>query len=350
MRLAEKQPFGETRDGEPPVVVDLKACDNVARLLASQAIPRDQEDSSLPGFPPEFVGNFYLALVAVCHQTSPRGQLPLEGSVQGVHRRGWDYLFARLEDRARNDLSLLTPQVWSRLSGSALKELYHDPVLGHRLSGPELRAVLLRELGQRMLRHEWSFADQIHEHCHGRIAAGKPNLLDVLSTFAAYRDPVRKKSVFFLALMRNSGLWKYVDEAALGPPIDYHEVRGHLRLGTVRIQDAHLLNKLLSGLPVTATEDIAIRKATYDAVMRISATSGLKNPSQIHYLFWNIFRSICTRDEPQCFALKPTCTLPDRYLHLAGEPSSQCCPFSRLCSSAGAPHPICEHVFETDYY
>ncbi len=332
------------------VRVNREACERIANWLATKEIPLDQEESSLPGFPPRFIGNFFLGLVAICHQTSPRGLAPLEGTVGGIWRRGWDYLFARFEEASRRDASLLTPERWSQLSGDEIRQLFRDPELGERLTDPEHRAELLRDLGYKMILRGWEVADQIYHYCNGRIADGNPNLLQVLSEFRAYSDPVRKKSVFFLALMRNSGLWKYSDDEALGPPVDYHEVRGHLRIGTVCIDDPELREKVRTGRTVTTEQDVAIRHAVYDAIMYISERSGLRNPSQLHYLFWNVFRSICTRDAPQCFALRPDCQLPDRYMHLTNDQSVRRCPFASLCSSAGIPDPICEHISDTDYY
>ena len=229
-----------------------------------------------------------------------------------------------------------------------MRNVFRDPELGHRLTNPELRAGLWRDLGVGMKSRGWESADQIYHSCENRVATGCPNLLDTLGQFKAYKDPVRKKAVFFLAIMKNSGLWHYPDGEALGPPVDYHEVRGHLRLQTVCITEPELLEKVRTGAMVTAEEDVAIRRGVYDAIMHISQRSGLRNPSQLHYLFWNLFRSICTRDAPQCFALAPDNALPDRYRHTVEDDGA--CPFAALCPSAGSPHPILEHVFETDYY
>jgi hypothetical protein len=322
----------------------------VAKLLATKEIPLDHEESSLPGFPRHLIGNFFLPLVAISHQTSPRGCAPLEGRIDGVWRRGWDYLFARLEEATRRDPSLTTPNRWSDLSAGEVRHLFHDEELGDRLTNTEQRAELLRDLGFKMISQGWSLADQFYDHCNGRIAAGNPNLLQVLSRFQAYNDPVRKKSYFFLALMRNSGLWRYADDEALGPPVDYHEVRGHLRLGTVRITNPELLEKIRTGRVVTAREDVAVRQAVHDAIMRISDRSGLRNPSQLHYLFWNLFRSICTREAPQCYILRPGCFPPDRYMRLVDEHGVRRCPFVSICPSAGIQDAIYEHVIETDYY
>lgn len=325
-------------------------CDRVAAWIVTQEIPLDREESSLPEFSPHVIGNFFLALVAICHQTSPQWLPPLEGTVGGIWRRGWDYLFARLEQAAGNDPGLLTPERWSGFDAAELRSLFHDADFGLRLTDLEGRAELLRDLGLKMMDHGWGLADDLYHHCDQRIAFGSPNLLETLARFRAYDDPVRKKSYFFLALMRNSGLWKYKDPEALGPPVDYHETRGHLRLGTIRITAPTLLKKVHLGCAVTESEDIAIRQAVHDAIMYISERSGLKNPSQLHYLFWNLFRSLCTRDAPRCFAINSDLSLPERYMALISNNGERKCPFSPFCPSAGTPHAICEHVFETDYY
>jgi hypothetical protein len=173
----------------------------------------------------------------------------------------------------------------------------------------------------------------------------------LLSFFRAYDDPVHKKTFFFLALMRNSGLWVYTDGKKLGAPVDYHEVRGHLRIGTVQINDEELRAKLLSGRQVSAEEDVLIRDAVYKAIMFISDCSGLHNPSQLHYLFWNVFRSCCTRDSPHCTSCPSSCSLPERYVPLASFPEGKRrCPFSTVCQSVGKEPKLIEHNFETDYY
>lgn len=331
-----------------PVLVDPVACERLARELADRPIPRDEETSALAGFSREEVGNFYLLLVAICHQTTPRGGPPLEGTVGGRHRRGWDYLSARLEAAARGDRTLLDPGRWARLEVGEFSGLFRDPVLGDRLGGPERRTALVRDLGRVMLGHGWRWLEDLYRSCGRRVASGEPNLFGRLAEFAAYRDPVRKKSCFLLALMRNAGLWSFVDDEELGPPVDYHEVRGHLRIGTVVVSDPGLQQRLLKGEPVTAEDDLAIRGAVYDAIMRISALTGLRNPSRLHYLFWNVFRTHCRRHDPLCFAKAPS--LPGRYQHLSAFGDERACPFSRVCASASAAERYCEHVFETEYY
>jgi hypothetical protein len=333
------------------VAVNLEVCQRLAEWLKSRTIPLDREESSLQGFTSEEIGNFYLLLVAISHQTSPRDKLPLEGIAGGRHLRGWDYLFAKLEDAARRDSKFLSPDYWVHLSADDLGSVFRDEQFGDRLSDCVGRALLINDLGRIMIEHSWKSASQIYDSARGRIAGGHPDLISLLSQFRAYRDPVRKKIYFYLALMQNTGVWVYVDADQLGAPVDYHEVRGHLRIGTVEIRDVVLHAKLLQGGEVTAEEDINIRQSVHEALMFLSKQSGKRNPSQLHYLFWNVFRSCCTRENPHCNSCPANCSLPARYVPLAMFPDgSRRCPFSELCRSAGREPKLLEHNVVTDFY
>ena len=333
------------------VAVDIEACRRLAALIRLKHIPADHEDSLPSGITPREIGNFYLLLVAICHQTSPRSKPPLEGEVGERHLRGWDYLSAKLEAAVRENPQILTPEYWTRITPDEIRKQFRDQALGDRLSDPSGCALLIADLGTKMLEYRWAWADEIYAEANGRVASGTNNLVKLLSRFRAYDDPVRKKSFFFLALMQNAGLWVYADGDKLGAPVDYHEVRGHLRIGTVQIHDSELRAKIVKGRDVCAEEDILIRNAVQTAVMLISDNSGLRNASQLHYLFWNVFRSCCTRDNPHCSSCPSSCSLPDRYVPLALFPGGiRHCPFSNVCQSVGKHLKLIEHKLETDYY
>ncbi|MBI4521846.1 MAG: hypothetical protein HY701_13490 [Gemmatimonadetes bacterium] len=328
------------------VVVDRDKCLEVAAALKGKPVPMDREDVSLDDLSTA-AGNFLFLTVAISHQTSPMGRRPLAGDVGGTRRHGWDFLVARLKEAAKRDPSLLEPARWRTLTAEALENLLRDRRLGGRLTNAVERATLIRDLGDVMVRHGWSDVHSLYE-ASGRSVR---TILSALEEFQAYSDPVRKKSHFFLALMRNNGIWKYVDEEYLGPPVDYHEVRGHLRIGTVRVEAPDLLAKLRHRQPVDDEEDTAIRSAVFEAIVLIADVSGLKDASRLHYLFWHIFRSVCTREQPHCLELRRDCTLPLRYRALAEFSTAPSrCPFSDVCMSARRSDRLNEHAFETHYY
>jgi hypothetical protein len=179
----------------PAVVVNPNACRKLAAWLKAHEIPVDREDSSLAGLSAKQIGNFYFLLVAICHQTSPRGRPALEGTVNTRHLRGWDYLSAKLEAAARANPHILSPGFWAKMTSEQMRDIFRDAEFGERLSNPEHRVELARDLGQQMRDRGWTYAHRMHEIAKGRIATGSPNLLGILREFRAYNDPVHKKKL-----------------------------------------------------------------------------------------------------------------------------------------------------------
>src|ERR1039458_3510663 len=73
------------------VEVDSERCAAVAALLRRVEIPSAEEDAPLLGVGVKVLPNLYLALVAICHQTSPKGGRRLEVVTDsGQSLFGWD--------------------------------------------------------------------------------------------------------------------------------------------------------------------------------------------------------------------------------------------------------------------
>ncbi len=321
---------------------DLERCEAVARRLSTLDVPEPKEDvPSLP-FTAAEEANFWFLLAAICHQTSPVGLPALEGEVEGRRRRGWDYLLHAFRVAAVREPALLDPATWRSFSTDRLVELF-SPLL----SDPAGRAALVRDLGEGLARRGWNSILDAGPECRFFVRAHAPNLLEVLAEFKAYSDPVEKKSVFFLALMKNCGLWRYPDDAMLPAPVDYHEVRGHLRIGTVQLA-AELLHKVAAGAPVTQAEDVEIRLAVRGAIQRIASASEIST-NALHYLFWNLFRTYCVRGTPQCGGSE-FAKLPPAYASVVENGGGRECPLASVCRSAFAPHAIDEHSVATEYY
>lgn len=329
-----------------PAEVRLEVCREVASVLEGTPIPDDAEDKPLPGIPRSGVPNFYFYLVAICHQTSPAGLPGLRGVVGGQIRRGWDYLCARFEVACALDPSRLSPSAWSKESEGTLVETFYGSDDGTcRLVGLRERARLVRNLGSHLQADGISDVQELFERCSGSVDA----LLVALGRFAAYDDPVQKKSIFFLSLMRNTGLWSYVDANALGAPVDYHEIRGHLRLGTVVIVDPALAERVLRGAEIDTADDVKIRLAVREAIEGIARLRGV-SASQAHYLFWNVFRCVCIRESPLCLDVGTSNPLPERYRHLVGLRASGGCPFGGVCRALRVGKFPTEYRVSTCYY
>lgn len=328
---------------ETRVRVVADKCAEMAFKLRQMSLPAPKEDVPPLGFAPEEEANFWFFLAAICHQTSPVGLPALEGNVEGKQRRGWDYLVHAFRVAATKDLGLLSPLRWATFTVKDLGNIF-----GPLLSLPDARCELIVDLGQRLCERHWNSILLAHINCKGYLREHSPNLLDTLSEFQAFSDPVEKKSVFFLALMQNCGLWEYCDSDRLPAPVDYHEVRGHLRIGTVRIEDNELEKKIWQGLSVTKDDDVTLRLAVREAIQNISVSVG-KSPNALHYLFWNLFRTYCIRTTPLCEG-QAFEKLPPEYAKSVADTGARDCPFRGFCCSADQVDAINEHKITTEYY
>ena len=109
------------------VEVDNEQCKRVADLLRRFGVPRDEEDTALPAFTAIETSNFYLMLVAICHQTQG-----LRGSVGRRALRGWDYLSQKLLEACAEDRSLLEPMIWSRMTPRKSERFSSTRLTGRR--------------------------------------------------------------------------------------------------------------------------------------------------------------------------------------------------------------------------
>lgn len=332
------------------VTVDENQCNRLVAFLRGVPLPPDGEEPKVVEVEADVLKNLYFVVVAICHQTtSPNGR-NLEGLVCGKNLRGWDYLNARFQIAVKKDASLVSPMRLSTITGEDLEEIFHDDNGQTTIPDSEGRALLLQDIGRKMLDLGFDTVEKLYEKSGGLLVSeDNTGLLQQLSAFKAYSDPLMKKSFFFLALMKNHSLWSFSDVENLGPPVDYHEMRGHLRLGTVKIMDKRLLEQLLENAEISQEEDVLIRKAVYNAIMYIAHETSISTGT-LHYFFWNLFRSCCTREEPHCNTCPATCALPVRYAKLKQLLTVNRCLLSDICESRDAKRKLTEPRFETEYY
>lgn len=319
-------------------VVD-ERCEQVAQTLATLGISDPVEPwSPLADDVNYDLATLNLAIVAICHQTQLLG-----GEIDGTYCRGWDYLQVRFLNWAREDGSRIAPGSFASFSAGELCEVLRSDQLS--VTDMEHRASLVRDCGVVLGGMGARSFTELYERCGRRIATTDNNLTTMLRLFRAFNDPVRKKSLFLLGLNAATCGWAYEDGESLDPPVDYHEVRGHLRLGTVRLIDDSLRRSIACGDHVDEPADVAIRSTVTQAIRRVSELSGFA-PMKLHYAFWNLFREVCLRKQPLCRG-KLQDRLPASYRNLVANDS--CC-FINCCDSAESRNVIDEHRFETDWY
>ena len=324
--------------------IDIAKCERLAKLITEIQIPADQEELTLNLSVIPFSGraDFLFSLVAICHQTKA-----LQGQVAGGHRKGWDYLSHALLAAFANDHSLVSPTRLQKFSAVELWEIIRAPDSSAIITDIEGRAGLLNNLGEFLVTAGMESINELHAQSGGflhRVDSG--GILQRLSLAKAYSDPVRKKSLYLCMLAKNQGLWEFKDPEHLGPPVDYHEIRGHLRLGTIRIEDGSLLEQIRRG-EVTEDTDIEIRATIFNAIMEVSKRSG-ETPAALHYFFWNLFRSCCLPSMPHCAGCPDGCQLPARYRLPKG--SQRQCSLESVCDSRSVKDRIVDYPLKTDFY
>lgn len=326
------------------VEIDYTQCDALIKLIQNAGgMPPDKEDPLPIELEPDTTKNFYMSVVAINHQTTPLVGQALKGISFGIERRGWDYLREKFLIATQKDPTLVSPERLAHFTAQDILQILKDEHDGGNITDSEGRAALLRNIGEVMLYNNWQGAQSLYNLSGGfLLRETKRDLLNLLARFDAFNDPLRKKSLYFLALMKNHGFWVYQDPENLGPPVNYHEARGHLRFGTVRILNNDLARRITAKEPVTEQEDLEIREAVFYAIKYISRKLNVL-PSTAHYFFWNIFRNCCTRENPHCYGCASSCKLPERYQIIL----EKRCLFAESCEKRTE---LLEHNFSTNWY
>jgi hypothetical protein len=336
---------------EDLVSIDDDKLRELVERIRALGVPEEQE-SSTHAFDwkgtREVLANCYFAIVAICHQTSPIGERRLEGTVRAQRKYGWDYLKERFLLRAMREPRWGDPAFWRDLPPLELAALYEDEAAGCTLNRVNERAFLLNDAGQRMLDNGVSKISESFVQ-HGRRLGGQAGFIGFLRSFEAYRDPVMKKTQFFLSLAIAECGWRVEDPELLSSPVDYHEVRGHLRIGTIRIHEQRLAEKLQRGLSLSEQEDTLVRTKVQQANDAAAEATGLTS-SRIHYLLWNVFRNCCPREPAltHCITCGGRCTLPDPYKSMPGYAGR--CVFAPVCASANRPDKLVDPPYVGHFY
>jgi hypothetical protein len=328
------------------VAPDLARCRDVAGFLRRIALPGRLVRQELFCCDRRSVGNFNVLLVAICHQTQS-----ISGEVDGRWRRGWDYLEARLDGQCRNDPQFLQIERWRTLSTEELNEALAPLPTKPSFADIDARAELIRDIGRVMFDAGLTSFEELCVDREWRCC-GQRSIISFLKNTPAYSDPNEKKARLLIGLLRDAHSWEFKDAHQLGAPVDYHEIRGHLRVGTVIVTDSDLNARIGTG-NVTSDEDNLVRAAIGDAISAIAADLPNFDPLQVHYLLWNFFRAVCRRETPACCAGGTISRneLDPAYMEsFAGSNNDHRCGFSSFCQSFRTGLFPIEYKYVGSYY
>ena len=239
--------------------------------------------------------NFRFYLVAFCQHTKS-----LQGTIAGEWRRGWDYLERACRRAMACHPDYFSAENMSRITGQELHRILSDDFdpAHSTLDRVEERVTQLRDCGQRLAAQYDGDVMNLYRQAGGYLH-GRRGILELMSEFKAYSDPIQKKSFLFLMFVSQAGIWEIKDLENLKVAVDYHIMRIALRSGMVRVGGA-LERALKERQEVDAAMDTQVRGAVQrvcDLLVRHSGHSVF----EVDNILWMMGRNCCFYEhEPIC--------------------------------------------------
>jgi len=221
---------------------------------------------------------------------------PMWATIDGVQRKGSDFIWHALTRAASRDPAILDPD-----------RLAEDPLLFDTICTADDGTCPIPDVGShRVLQQAFGAAvsplDGIRAIIDRANASTDPlaSFLAFLQTIPGFgEDPLAKKANL-LALILANRPEHFLDlrgPAEIAPIVDYHIMRTTLRTGCVTIVDADVRRRLVARTWVDADVQAGIRLAARDAIRSLCDLSGLDVASVDGFLF-NLGRTVCLETEP----------------------------------------------------
>jgi len=262
---------------------------------------------------------YFLVMVAMDHRLS-RGERAYEANINGrvyhgadlLYRLGMEMFSSKPEFFSASHLASITEsevREWLTVR-SGVRVIASPPDVG-------IRTMLLRDLGEKLIKLYSGSPMKLIKGSRGYLRRGvEGGLIDRLKVFAAYQDPVEKKSFLLAKFLARRGAFAIKDDHNKEVPVDNHLMRIALRLGIVRV-DANTLSRIERGEEVSEQEDIILRFTARYAYKMLCRIGGI-DPFVFDDFLWNFGRRLCTRTAPACQTEK-ACFLSDACSAFGGE-------------------------------
>lgn len=236
---------------------------------------------------------------------------PLVAAIDGDTLKGSAYLFRAFRRPPESDPDFYSPRRQAGLTRADMVNLFKADDGSDPMPALDLHLEMAQRYGADMLALGRTPL-QILASAQQSSAPLKA-LLEDLDKISGYKeDPLRKKSNL-LALVLNQRpehFLSFGEGEAVPPVIDYHTMRGCLRMGLIDVLDEGMKAKITARQIVTAEEEWAVRYACYLAVEEVVRVSG-KSLGAVDWFFFAYSRQRCPEmSVPVCAdcAVNPVCT------------------------------------------
>ena len=229
-----------------------------------------------------------------------RWAAPMIARLDGRDLKGSDFLFRACTRAGQQNFRAFFPAALAKTSDLRLAAIFRGDDGRNPLPMWPEHLELIRGYA------DWFVSRHLEPAAVLRRAAAEPKplraLLDVLAEIPGYaEDPLRKKAMLLAIVLENrpERFLAVSDPESAVPIIDYHLQRSALRTGLVRVEDPALRARLEARELLSAGDESRVRRATYDAVGKLIALSGLSSAAVDWFFFQNRVRCPETT-EPNC--------------------------------------------------
>lgn len=226
-----------------------------------------------------------------------RWDKPMVAPLDGRPLKGSDFLWRACTRAEENNPDLFSPASLAAMNNHQLSEIFHADDGKNPLPLWPEHLALLRGYAQWFADRATTPADVLRTV----NAAPKPlfALLATLAEIPGYaEDPLQKKAMLLAIVLENrpEHFLRVTDPESAVPIIDYHLQRSALRTGLVRVEDPALRRKLAARELLREPDEALVRAATYEAIEKLMARSGLSAAAVDWFFFQN--RTRCPETTP----------------------------------------------------
>lgn len=213
------------------------------------------------------------------------------------HQMNWDFLREAVRNKTDTNIGWLSPNYLSQIAEEEVFEMLANYPKPERIRKEE-RTKILHDVGNWLKKFDPVESAFLNKNRDLLDCTEVRN--NLLSCDAFSNDPEEKKLQLLLqklsAFSELSGLAKYYQ-----PAIDYHLVRCYLRRGLLVANTKYAKDFLYNSNVERKESTMAgIRHLCSEILLNICDYTGL-DTNIVNQIEWNIGRSVCVRDDPDCF-------------------------------------------------
>ena len=225
--------------------------------------------------------NYVFFLVAIDHKTHSKKRF--EAFVDGKFYHGSDLLYFLARRLQKSRKNFFTAENLVKITAKDVTDIFS--INDVTVRNPEQRAMLLKDCARKLIeRYEGDFRNLLKLSKGYLISKDGNGLLQQLKMFKAYEDPLMKKSLLLVKILRRQKYFDPVDVENLNFPVDNVLIEIALRSGIVEVREE--LNRKLD-----EKDAYILRKATNNAFKLVSKKSKIP-PDILDDLLWAYGREV----------------------------------------------------------